>query len=127
MKTVVLTAGQNSYTVTACVVLCGNDAAVVIGGGETPHIGAVALGSPRPSLKNADDISASASVLCRLGHKDDLPAREAALQLAAKFNANVTVTVGLHLDNADADDIAELQQSFKAILKQIEAWLLDNK
>lgn len=51
MKTVVLTAGQNSYTVTACVVLCGNDAAVVIGGGETPHIGAVALGSAKAKLK----------------------------------------------------------------------------
>lgn len=56
MKTVVLTAGQASYTITACVVLCGNDAAVVIGGGEAPHIGAVALGSPRPSLKNADPV-----------------------------------------------------------------------
>ena len=82
MQTVTLSEGDKPYTVTACVVLCGKDIAVVIGGGEASHIGAAALASPRPSLKNTAEISASASVLCRLGHKDDLPAREAALRLA---------------------------------------------
>ena len=74
MQTVTLSEGDKPYTVTACVVLCGKDIAVVIGGGEASHIGAAALASPRPSLKNTAEISASASVLCRLGHKDDLPA-----------------------------------------------------
>ena len=70
MQTVTLSEGDKPYTVTACVVLCGKDIAVVIGGGEASHIGAAALASPRPSLKNTAEISASASVLCRLGHKD---------------------------------------------------------
>ena len=95
MQTVTLSVGDKPYTVTACVVLCGKDIAVVIGGGEASHIGAAALASPRPSLKNTAEISASASVLCRLGHKDDLPAREAALRLASKFNTNVAVTARL--------------------------------
>lgn len=107
MQTVTLSEGDKPYTVTACVVLCGKDIAVVIGGGEASHIGAAALASPRPSLKNTAEISASASVLCRLGHKDDLPAREAALRLASKFNTNVAVTAGLHIDDADSDDIAK--------------------
>ena len=116
MQTVTLSEGDKPYTVTACVVLCGKDIAVVIGGGEASHIGAAALASPRPS-------SASASVLCRLGHKDDLPAREAALRLASKFNTNVAVTAGLHIDDADSDDIAKLQHNFQQILEAIEAWL----
>ncbi|MDO5380820.1 MAG: hypothetical protein Q4E98_08115 [Acidaminococcaceae bacterium] len=124
MKTTLLTAGSEPYAVTACVVCCGSDIAVVIGGGAAPHIGAVALASPRPSLKNNGAVSASASVLCRLGHKDDQPAREAALYLASRFNTNVTVTVGLHLDEAGADDIAALQQSLQQILHKVEAWLL---
>lgn len=124
MQTVTLSVGQKPYTVTACVVLCGQDIAVVIGGGEAPHIGAAALASPRPSLKNNGDVSASASVLCCLGHKDDQPAKEAALRLASKFNTNVAVTAGLHLDNAGADDIAKLQQNFQQILEAIESWLL---
>ena len=61
MQTVTLSEGDKPYTVTACVVLCGKDIAVVIGGGETSHIGAAALASPRPSLKNTAEISASAS------------------------------------------------------------------
>ena len=117
MKTTLLTAGSEPYAVTACVVCCGSDIAVVIGGGAAPHIGAVALASPRPSLKNN-------GVLCRLGHKDDQPAREAALYLASRFNTNVAVTVGLHLDEAGADDIAALQQSLQQILHKVEAWLL---
>ena len=52
MQTVTLSEGDKPYTVTACVVLCGKDIAVVIGGGEASHIGAAALASPRPSLKN---------------------------------------------------------------------------
>ena len=103
MKTTLLTAGSEPYAVTACVVCCGSDIAVVIGGGAAPHIGAV---------------------LCRLGHKDDQPAREAALYLASRFNTNVTVTVGLHLDEAGADDIAALQQSLQQILHKVEDWLL---
>ena len=116
MQTVTLSEGDKPYTVTACVVLCGKDIAVVIGGGEASHIGAAALASPRPSLKNTAEISASASVLCRLGHKDDLP--------ASKFNTNVAVTTGLHIDDADSDDIAKLQHNFQQILEAIEAWLL---
>ena len=46
MQTVTLSEGDKPYTVTACVVLCGKDIAVVIGGGETSHIGAAALASP---------------------------------------------------------------------------------
>lgn len=51
MKTTLLTAGSEPYAVTACVVCCSSDIAVVIGGGAAPHIGAVALASSRPSLK----------------------------------------------------------------------------
>ena len=102
MQTVTLSEGDKPYTVTACVVLCGKDIAVVIGGGEASHIGAAALASPRPSL----------------------PAREAALRLASKFNTNVAVTAGLHIDDADSDDIAKLQHNFQQILEAIEAWLL---
>lgn len=124
MQTVILTTGQTPYTVTACVVVCGSDIAVVIGGGTAPHIGAAALASPRPSLQAADAVSASASVLCRPGHKDDLPAREAALYLAGQFNTNVSVTVGLHVDAANEQDILALQQNFQELVQQIANWLL---
>lgn len=123
LKTKQLEIGRNLYKISATVTLCGTDVAVIIGGGEKPHIGAVGLASPRPSLKNATMASASASVICLLGHKEDTLAREAALFLASKFNANVLVSVGLHLDDATVEDIDKLKFNFDAIIVEVEEWL----
>lgn len=112
-------AGTAPCAAKACVVRCGDDLAVMICGGEKGHIGAVALAEPRDSLRDAQKISASASVLCCSGHKEDLLARETALMLAARFNCRVTVTAGLHVDNASAEDIAALEESCRALLAKI--------
>jgi len=127
METQQFVKGMDVYKISATVTLCGIDVAVIIGGGEKPHIGAMGLASPRPSLQNKDVVSASVSVLCVLGHKDDLLARAAALRLASKFNVNVVVSVGLHLDNATTEDIEKLQTNFEAIIVEIEKWLLIQK
>ncbi|MEA5091546.1 hypothetical protein SDC9_35313 [bioreactor metagenome] len=123
MNTKQLEIGSNPYKISATVTLCGTDVAVIIGGGEKPHVGAVGLASPRPSLKDASMISASVSVICVLGHKDDMLAREAALFLSSKFNINVVVSVGLHLDNATKEDIEKLKDNFDAIIIEVEEWL----
>jgi len=127
METQQFVKGIDLYKISATVTLCGIDVAVIIGGGEKPHIGAVGLASPRPSLQNKDVVSASVSVLCVLGHKDDLLARTAALRLASKFNVNAVVSVGLHLDNATAEDIEKLQTNFETIIFEIEKWLVIQK
>ncbi|MFA7067535.1 MAG: hypothetical protein WC127_01025 [Acidaminococcaceae bacterium] len=127
METQQFVKGMDVYKISATVILCGIDVAVIIGGGEKSHIGAMGLASPRPSLQNKDVVSASVSVLCVLGHKDDLLARAAALRLASKFNVNVVVSVGLHLDNATTEDIEKLQTNFEAIIVEIEKWLLIQK
>ncbi|MGL4335558.1 MAG: hypothetical protein ACRCST_01605, partial [Turicibacter sp.] len=49
----------------------GNDLNVCIFGGDTPHIGAVALGVARSSLKNPEVFSSTVSVLAITGHKED--------------------------------------------------------
>lgn len=123
MNTKQLEIGSNPYKISATVTLCGTDVAVIIGGGEKPHVGAVGLASSRPSLKDASMISASVSVICVLGHKDDMLAREAALFLSSKFNINVVVSVGLHLDNATKEDIEKLKDNFDAIIIEVEEWL----
>ncbi|EGO62824.1 hypothetical protein [Acetonema longum] len=126
MLSATITVGSLPYAVTAAITLCGKDAAVVIGGGEVPHVGAAALALPRPSLKNHGGISATASVLCVTGHKEDLLARAAALRLASRLNTSVLVSVGLHLDHATPDDIVRLQANFERLLDKTETWLLEN-
>ncbi|MEG1160102.1 MAG: hypothetical protein RSD70_06910, partial [Acidaminococcaceae bacterium] len=87
------------------------------------HVGAVAVAVPRASLKQNGELSATASVLCLLGHKDDMPARAAALRLASKLNTNVLVSVGLHVDEATPEEIKMLEKNFKLVLGLIEEWL----
>lgn len=114
--------GAEAYLLEAVAVHCGNDLAVVIGGGEKQHIGAVAVGVPRPSLKEKDVRSSSASVLCLTGHKEDMLARSAALELSKLLGHTVTVTVGLHIDDASADAIMMLENNFQELLRQICLW-----
>ena len=118
-RTLYLQAGIGAYALEATVITCGNDVVVVIGGGEAPHIGASAIASPRPSLKNDGTISATASVFCVMGHKDDMLARKAAIVLASALNTTVLVSVGLHIDDATTEDIVQLGNCFDNLLKNI--------
>lgn len=114
--------GTGEYLLEATAVRCGDDLTVVIGGGERQHIGAVAVGVPRPSLKNTNMVSSSASVICLTAHKEDMLARSAALLLARLTEHTVTVTVGLHIDDASVEAIAVLEKNFKELLEQISLW-----
>lgn len=117
MKTYSFRVGDGKHLVEAEVVAVGRDLTVTIGGGDSFHVGAVAVASPRPSLKGDGTTSASASVICVMGHKDDEPARTAALAMAAKFERTVAVSVGLHIDNPTAEDFTVIQDNYSKILK----------
>lgn len=112
--------GEAPHRVEAVIVFCGPDISVCFGGGERPHIGASALGVPRPSLADSSMPSASASVVCVTGHKEDLLARAAALELATLFSSVVTVSVGLHVDGATAEDIRLLDDNYGAVLTEVK-------
>ncbi len=97
----------------------GRDKVVVITGGTVPHIGATAVATPRPSLTGKGQ-SASVSVICQLGHLDDEFARGAAQMLSRITGGVVTVTVGIHIDNAQAADLEMFQFTFNQLLELIK-------
>lgn len=94
-----LTAAQGRLCLTLTAQRLGQDLCVCLTGGERPHIGAVAVAQPRPSLRNAAENSASCSVITLVGHKDDEPARDMALYLASHLNVAVSVACGIHVDD----------------------------
>lgn len=104
--------GKAPCEVRGMLTLCGGDINLNIGGGVLPHIGAVAVAEPRPSLRNDGSASASCSVLCMLGHKDDLLAREAALKIATVTGSRTVVTVGMHVDCITQEQINTLSNNF---------------
>ena len=110
---------EGKYDLSAGVRLIGDDILVAIWGGEKPHIGAVAAAQPRPSLKDPNVMSSSASVICYLGHKDDELAKTAAETLAAAFNTNVVVTAGIHWDKLSQEDIRRIKKNSEILLNSV--------
>lgn len=99
---------EGAYDLEAHVRRIGEDFVVAIWGGVKPHIGAVSVAQPRPSLKNPDVTSASASVICILGHKEDDLAKAVSEILSSSLNAVVTVIAGIHWDNISAKGIRQV-------------------
>ena len=108
-----------AYDLTAGVRLIGKDVLVAIWGGEKPHIGAVAIAQPRPSLKDPEVTSSTASVICLIGHKEDELAKAAAEILAAALETQVVVTAGIHWDDLAADAIQRIIRNSEKLIDMI--------
>ncbi len=108
-----------AYDIEARAVWIGPDLLVYIWGGNRPHIGSVAAAQPRPSLKDSEATSATASVLTYIGHKDDVTAKFAAEALAGALAVNVVVTAGIHWDNLDDARIQIVIANTKTLVSQL--------
>ncbi len=83
----------------------GQDLLVSIWGGTQPHIGAVGIAAPRPSLKNPDQWSATSSNFTFPGHKEDALVKRISERLATQLKKNVVVTAGIHWDSLTLHEI----------------------
>ena len=110
---------EDAYNLSASVRLIGDDVLVAIWGGEKPHIGAVAVAQPRPSLKDPAVTSSSASVICLVGHKEDELAKAAAEILAATLETQVVVTAGIHWDNLAPEAIQRIVRNSEILVDMI--------
>jgi hypothetical protein len=114
-----LKTSQGEYDLEASVRIIGKDLLVAVWGGEQPHVGAEAIAQPRPSLKDPERVSATASVVCLLGHKEDDLAKAVSEILAAAMNTTVVVTAGIHWDNLDAEGINRVLRNSEILVDLI--------
>ena len=112
---------QDDYNISASVRRIGKDWLVAIWGGDQPHIGAVGMAQARPSLDDPNRSSATASVFCDVGHKEDELVKKVSEQLAARLDARVVVTAGLHWDRIPAEGIARVRRNVVRLVALIEA------
>ncbi len=96
---------DGKYSLQAVAVRTQNGINIYIGGGELPHIGTVVISQPRLSLKGDGNTSCTTSVFNLVSHKDDAMAIPLAERICKKLNQVVVVTAGVHIDNADKQDI----------------------
>lgn len=109
---------EGGFRVEAHCQKMGSDYLVSVWGGA-PHIGAVAMAQPRASLADPDRVSATASVFCYVGHKEDQLAKEAAEQLAAGLNTKVVVAAGLHWDRLTESAIRQVVKNVRVMVGEI--------
>jgi hypothetical protein len=114
-----LKTNEGAYDLEAGVRLIGKDLLVAIWGGEKPHIGAVSVAQPRPSLKDPNVTSATASVFCFVGHKEDELAKATSEILAAALNTQVVVTAGIHWDNISEEGIRKVVKNSEILVDLI--------
>lgn len=116
--------GQD-HNIQAEAVWIGPDLLIYIWGGEAPHIGAVAMAQPRPSLADPAKTSATASVFAYVGHKEDDLAKWAAEKISAALEVKVVVTAGIHWDDLDQTGIksvlANSEQLVRALIDRLKA------
>jgi len=119
MKKFELSTSSGEYPIYSLSVLLGDDLLSCLWGGTKPHIGAIALAVPRPSLADESATSSTVSVLTMLGHKEDGLVKAVADRLSARLNKNVVVTAGIHWDHLDEDAIREIEQSCALLAEMI--------
>ena len=110
---------EGEYDLWASVRQIGQDILVAIWGGEKPHIGAVAMAQPRPSLRDPEVTSSTASVFAYVGHKEDELAKAAAEIIAATLKTNVVVAAGIHWDNLPPEGIQRVIRNSEILVDMI--------
>ena len=110
--------GTGKHRVDLTVTLVGHDLVAALSGGDRPHVGAVAVAVPRPSLKDAGKLSSTSSVITLVAHKDGEVARMAAEALARKHNSVAVVSAGMHIESASEEDIRKLVRNAKAAIEK---------
>lgn len=105
MKNYQVESGRGKHKVYLFATVTAGGILANLTGGEEPHLGAVVLSVPRPSLETPGVISCTTSSLPLLGHKDDEAASPVAEMLAIKTELPVSVAAGIHVRGATGEDI----------------------
>jgi hypothetical protein len=124
MKRFDLSSQGERYQIHATAMLVGDDLLVVIWGGTKPHIGAVAVALPRPSLADPQITSSTSSIFTLLGHKEDEVVKMVSEHLSARLERNVVVTAGIHWDDLPEEAVEEIVNNCKKLADEIHARII---
>jgi len=108
-----LTKGEGRVRVSLSAYHLGGDLVVCVYN-ENAHIGAVAVGE----YDNKEQ-RASASIITRVGHKDDIIAQKAAHSISKHTKKPVCVIAGIHVDNITQEEIEQILANTKVAVEEL--------
>jgi gallate decarboxylase subunit D len=115
MKSISLSEGLGRTRVHLTTRPVGDDLVVFLFN-EQGHVGAVALAD-----YSFDENRASASVITRLGHKDDAVAHSAAQRLCKLLKRPVCAIAGIHVDKISEEEIAQITRNCERLVDRLAA------
>jgi hypothetical protein len=117
-------AGEEILQITATACSAGKDWVISVQGGNTPHVGAVALACPCAlPADTAGSITSFVSVLTVPSHRDDELARKLALQMCKSLGRNISLSVGIHIHNATCEEIEKLMENAQEAVNNLTVLL----
>lgn len=118
IQTISLSKGEGRVKIDLQALLTGQGIQILVTGGEKPHIGAVVLSVPRPSL-SGKGISCDSWITPVLGHKDNIIAQELSEFLCKKINQVVVVSAGVHISNAQPHELELIIENVKSLSHEL--------
>jgi hypothetical protein len=106
--------GSGLHEVMCGCVVTQNGLIIHLLGGEKTHVGGIVLSFPRKSLAGGG-VGCDSWVTPLPGHKDVVVGQRFAEMLCKSLNLPVSLTAGIHIDNASNDDIAEISRNCEAL------------
>ena len=119
MKAFKLKVSRGRFSIQAQVQEMGRDVLVSLWGGNRPHIGAIGMATPRPSLKDPKKWSATSSNFTYVGHKEDSVVKMISEKLASRLKTHIVVVAGIHWDNMRPEEIEIIQDLTRKLGDQI--------
>jgi hypothetical protein len=124
MKRFLVEISKGRFNIHGVVQEVGQDILVSIWGGIWPHIGAVGMAIPRPSLSNPKKWSATSSNFTFVGHKEDILVKKISEKLASRLRKNVVLTAGLHWESITPQEIKIIENLTEKLSDRILKRLL---
>jgi hypothetical protein len=124
MKRFLVENSKGRFKIHGVVQEVGQDILISIWGGIRPHIGAVGMAIPRPSLSNPKKWSATSSNFTFVGHKEDILVKKISEKLASRLRKNVVLTAGLHWESITSQEIKIIENLTEKLSDRILKRLL---
>ena len=118
IETFEVTEGSGKFEITIHCLRCEGGLIVSLLGGEYAHVGGVVLAAPRANPK----VNRRYEDLWEIpvpGHLDTIAAVPLARELCIHTKQPVTITSGIHVDDASRADLEHLQANCKKALAQL--------
>ena len=119
MKPFAFEVSKGRFKIQALVQKVGQDILVSMWGGTLPHIGAVGMATPRPSLRDPKKMSATSSTFTYVGHKEDAVVKRISELLASRLKTKVVVSAGIHWDDLTSGEIRTITRLTQKLSVQI--------